>query len=56
MLRKRNLGSIEDIAEEEESDAELSPQGKQRKTAMFQPGSAKMARSGSVGDEPQITI
>ena len=54
-LRKRNMGSIEDIAEEGyESDEDIqSPQGKQRKRVMFPPTTANMTRSESFGDEPR---
>jgi len=53
-LRKRN--SFQNIAQEEEeiSDEDNSPQGKQRRRVMFPPTSTSMARSESFGDEPRM--
>lgn len=55
-LRKRNLTSIEGIAEEDTSsdDVEISPQAKQRKRVAFPPSATKMTRSESFGDEPRM--
>ena len=55
--RKRNMGSIGDIAEvdEDESDEDFSPQAKQRKNVTFPPASSSMVRSESVGDAPRIS-
>lgn len=55
--RKRNVGSIGDIAEvdEDESDEDFSPQAKQRRKVTFPPASSSMVRSESVGDVPRIS-
>ncbi|KAL9181380.1 hypothetical protein ACHAXT_010185 [Thalassiosira profunda] len=51
-LRKRhNMDSIEDISEEEESEEDASPQGKQRKRVAFPPLMASMSRSESGSDD-----